>query len=775
MSRFVSIFVLCAFSVGLTVVFWLPLWQGGGFIGGDVYSYYLPQKTFYAERLQSGELPLWNNLTGHGYPLIAESQTGVFYPFHLLFYTTLDVNTAYNVNHLLHYVMAFLFCWMYARVFGLNRAAAALSALVYTYGWFPARNCLEWAIIGGAWLPLALWCVERFLKTRHWRYSIGLSVVLSMQMLAGHYNFGFITQILLVVYIPSRLWITRENQGQEPDFPHQRRLLGMTAAAILFGFALSAVQLIPTWELRRHSQRATVGEHHLLAQGSVPIGYWSQIVQPWKWYSVQTDRKAKLAKSVKDLGAPTNQVEAHLYFGLIPFGLMLLGIVMAVRRRNRKEIFWFLLGMAALFYASGLMIPLTQSLPGFNFFQGPGRWGLVTTLAVAILAGSAFQKCYDQQVLKQPVCWLAALLIAGTLLSELILVADTDLVMQQSRIQNPAATNPLTFSGWELTETRMGTFVVTGILAAMIAGLLGSGRLASRSAQGVTLGKGLLAGLVFAVTIGDFWMVSRLVTESPMIDDPPINHITESPVSRILSRNSESVRLWAPYANFPNVLGVSSVPVYLTFGPAVYLDQQLMIPSDSISDKTSWLCRADDAGVTHILSEEPLSSDEWPVELLWQGFDRMLNPAMGRFNEPLYLYKLLESRGRAAFVNPQAEGTARITDSRANRIVIQTNSVRDGRLVLTDLMYPGWTATIDGQPTKSMGFENMFRSVNLSAGRHTVVWTFKPQSVYWGALVSGIAVMILAAMAHIRFRHPGRLRFLDVNTKEQTPSNQESQ
>ena len=749
--------VLCALAVGLTVVFWLPLWRGGGFIGGDVYSYYLPQKTFYAERIQSGELPLWNNLTGHGYPLIGESQTGVFYPFHLLFYTTLDVNTAYHVNHLLHYVMAFLFCWMYARVFGLSKTAAALSALVYTYGWFPARNCLEWAIIGGAWLPLALWCVERFFKTRHWRYSMGLSVVLSMQMLAGHYNIGFITQVLLVVYIPSRLWLTKENPGQEPDLPHRKRLLAMTAAAILFGFALSAVQLIPTWELRRHSQRATLGEHHLLAQGSVPIGYWSQTVQPWKWYSVQTDRKAKLAKMVEDLGAPTNQVEAHLYFGLIPLGLMLLGIVTAVRRRNRKDILWFLLGMAALFYASGLMIPLTQFLPGFNFFQGPGRWGLVTTLAVAILAGSAFQNYFAKRVLKQPGCWLAVLLIAGTLLSELILAADTtDLVMQQSRINNPAATNPLTFSGWELTETVMATFAVTGILAALIAVLLGSGQLARRSAHGVTLGKGLLAGLVFAVTIGDFWMVSRLVTESPMIDDPPINHLAESPVFRILSRETQSVRLWAPYANFPNVLGVSSVPVYLTFGPAAYIDQQLTIPSDSLSDKMSWLRRANDAGVTHILSEEPLSSDEWPVELLWQGFDRMLNPAMGRFHEPLYLYQLHESRGRAAFVNPEAGGTAQITDSRANRIEIRTESLRDGRLVLTDLMYPGWTATVDGDPVKSVEFENMFRSLDLSAGRHTVVWTFRPQSVYWGALVSGIAVLVLAAISHIRFWHPGR-------------------
>ncbi|MCA9053844.1 MAG: hypothetical protein KDA75_08400, partial [Planctomycetaceae bacterium] len=46
----------------LTALFWTKLWQGGGFIGGDTYTYFLPQKAFFADRLQAGEFPLWNSL-----------------------------------------------------------------------------------------------------------------------------------------------------------------------------------------------------------------------------------------------------------------------------------------------------------------------------------------------------------------------------------------------------------------------------------------------------------------------------------------------------------------------------------------------------------------------------------------------------------------------------------------------------------------------------------------------------------------------------------------
>ncbi|MCY2967148.1 MAG: hypothetical protein NT069_26510 [Planctomycetota bacterium] len=49
-------------AAGLTFLFWPTLWTGGGLVGGDIYYYFLPQKAFYADALQRGELPVWNNL-----------------------------------------------------------------------------------------------------------------------------------------------------------------------------------------------------------------------------------------------------------------------------------------------------------------------------------------------------------------------------------------------------------------------------------------------------------------------------------------------------------------------------------------------------------------------------------------------------------------------------------------------------------------------------------------------------------------------------------------
>ncbi len=681
-------------AVGLTLVFWWPLWRGGGFIGGDVYTYYLPQKMFYAERLQDGEFPLWNNRTGHGYPLIAESQTGAFYPSHLLLYRTLDVNTAYNVNHLLHYVLAFVFTWMYTRSIGFTSAAGLFSALVYTYGWFPPRSCLEWAIIGGAYFPLALWCVESFLQTRRWRYLILLSVSLGLQMLAGHYNLAFITQLVLTAYVPLRFWFA----GAELSSQTKRlraRCISAVAISIFLGFAVSAVQLLPTWELKQHSQRASVGADHDPGYGHIPPLYWSQVIAPWLWYSRDIDIDKALANMrFLSSSSATNKVEAHLYFGLIPTGLMLLALTarrFGLAGMNRRLWLWTILAVAALIYTPGWLLGLTKHLPGFNFFIGPGRYGIVTTLAVALLAGFAF------------------------------------------------------------------------------------GELFKRSAG---LKRALLTAVVFGFTTGDLWLVSRLVKYVDMLDNPPIASQQDSEVRRRLLAADSPARMFAPGPNLPTLTGIACTPPYLGIGPAAYYDPALKMPespanSDSKSpesqrfrgleatpEQVAWLQRA---GVTHVLSFQELDRDDWPVTLVWQGHDALLNPAWGRYRlgESIFLYRLQATRGRAAFARPKPGDTVKITEYRANRVGIETNSASAGRLILTDLMYPGWKVTVDGQPAKAILFEGMYRAVDLPPKQHTVVWTYRPASVYWGAIVSAVALLLLAAIAHVRYWHPDWLVVLN--------------
>lgn len=59
-----------------------------------------------------------------------------------------------------------------------------------------------------------------------------------------------------------------------------------------------------------------------------------------------------------------------------------------------------------------------------------------------------------------------------------------------------------------------------------------------------------------------------------------------------------------------------------------------------------------------------------------------------------------------------------------------------GRLVFSESYFPGWNATVDGQPTVILPFEDVFLSVPLNAGMHQVDFAYRPASFLLGLWIS---------------------------------------
>ncbi|RLT05766.1 MAG: hypothetical protein DWI21_12425 [Planctomycetota bacterium] len=788
----------CGLSLGLTLVFWLPIWCGAGFVGGDVYSYFFPQKVIYSESLYAGELPLWNARAGFGYPLLAESQTGIFYPPNLVLYRLLDPHSAFHVSFLLHYFAAFVFASAAARRLGMGLLASWLTALVYVYGWFPPRTCVEWAIIGGTWLPAALWCAESFLSTRRWRFAIGLSGVLAVQLLAGHFQIAWFTLLLLAVYVPGRVfWFWDDSHrlsanSQRPDggcyepmvesrwrFTRPYRITAVVFVAMFCGTSLAAVQLLPTYELKQRSQRATVGKEHELDFGAIPPWYWTQVFRPTHWYSPLTDREAEFRESPPLGHSRTNSAEAHLYFGVAPlllFGVCIAGLVSALiakRSVNRFAVFWLVVAIVSGLYTSGWLLPLTRHLPGFSYFQGPGRYGLLTTWAVAVLAGSVADSFLREPDVSRRLAWT---LIVGSMwsLSAFYFLGDdvaalmTDFELRNIDLRNPLSltwTNP---RGDSVLMSFLQLFLLVGVVIAASIVLWWFSERPKESDERIGL-----VGLVLLTTVLEFWAISRLVTFTQTVESPPLKSLEQSPVRRALvdaAKTRPTLRLFAPGANLPSTLGVSSVPIYLTFGPAEYVDDSLRLPEalgtnvvPASREQLDWLRRS---GVTHVLCFEssPLAS---AMTLVWQGDDPFLNRAWGRGGQPLFLYELNDSLGRLQLRsldgNVRDPKTWQLTafESPANSVACSVETAEPGLLVLADLDYPGWSVTIDGRPDESIRVDGQFRGVRLEPGSHRVVWNYQPRSVLWGAAFSVGTFLFLAAVAHVRFWHPARLDWLD--------------
>jgi hypothetical protein len=90
----------------------------------------------------------------------------------------------------------------------------------------------------------------------------------------------------------------------------------------------------------------------------------------------------------------------------------------------------------------------------------------------------------------------------------------------------------------------------------------------------------------------------------------------------------------------------------------------------------------------------------------------------------------------------QSPGTARITDSRPNSVRVEAQLQREGFLVLSDVYYSGWRARVNGRPAKIFQTNSVFRGLPLAPGSHAVEFHFRPRSVYLGAVVSFLTLVL---------------------------------
>jgi hypothetical protein len=100
----------------------------------------------------------------------------------------------------------------------------------------------------------------------------------------------------------------------------------------------------------------------------------------------------------------------------------------------------------------------------------------------------------------------------------------------------------------------------------------------------------------------------------------------------------------------------------------------------------------------------------------------------------------------------RSAGTARLVSYRSKRIVAAARSRSRSLLVLTDVYYPGWKATLDGRPARIERVDYLFRGVVLPPGRHRVEFRYEPMSWRIGSIVSGVGVAAVAGLALVGWR-----------------------
>jgi hypothetical protein len=94
----------------------------------------------------------------------------------------------------------------------------------------------------------------------------------------------------------------------------------------------------------------------------------------------------------------------------------------------------------------------------------------------------------------------------------------------------------------------------------------------------------------------------------------------------------------------------------------------------------------------------------------------------------------------------ESGGTVSIMAYEPNRILLSANMTRASFVVVSEVFYPGWEATVDGRPVPLLRADYILRAVPVTQGRHEIQLHFRPTILAWGLLVSVCALGLVLGL-----------------------------
>ena len=725
--------VVALLTVLLVVPFWPVATMQGMVITNDIATsdyanLHQPMRDFFGRELRAGRLPLWQPLIYMGYPIQAEGMMGAFYPPNLLLFGLLPGPVAQNLSVLWPFFVAALATYALARRLGASLWPSLVAAVAYALGGFYVVHVKHIPIVHTAcWIPLVWLLIELGLQ-RDRRLLLAVGLVWAVQWLAGMPQMAYYSLGAGLVYYLGRALQTRQ----------LRRTAPLLAIALLLSLGLAAIQIWPTAELTGFSERA----------GGVSFEFASafayQLKNLWTWiYPYANGDPGTASYHLKHLFW-----EDYAYIGLLPLLAGLAGGLWLARRSGVARLLLLLAG-ATFALVLGKNTPLFALaydwLPGMKLFRFPQRLLAVTTLCLVLLAAlslTGFEAwLLRRETLSAPAARpgrraaLARLLLGAAMLSSVVADLYSYHIRQNAIVDmetwyEPPQTARYIAGAEPLPATPAGldrVFSVGAIIKFQEAYEEAGGwegDLAPYLAQREFLQPSL--NVLYNVPSADGY--ANLTPD--YLTRVWGNEKQAGLIEGLVYRYGDELHAWPGFARLLSLYNVRYLITFLPFQEDGFEPIGVYGPGAHLYENRAVLPRA------FVVPTSRAAAD------LSAALDRLVSPDFDPSREVVLLGEPAPPPATA----PPAEfaSSARILHYEPLRVTIETKASGAGFLVLSDLYYPGWRATVDGQPAPIYQADACIRAVPLEAGSHQVEFTFRPMPLRRGALISGLSLVILA-------------------------------
>ncbi|MBN1953752.1 MAG: YfhO family protein [Anaerolineae bacterium] len=733
--RILPILLLALLAV---LLFWDLLWlpAGQAIAGNDLSHMFLQWWQFALQSVRQGELPLWNPYLFSGAPFLANPEPALLYP-PVWLVLLLAPSRAAGLLFVAHLWLAGagMFAWLQHE--GADRTGAFFGAVAFAFsGYFFARIYAGHAgvVMTQAWLPLILLATRRAILKQSGAWAMWGGIPVALSLLAGNTAAFFYVapiQALYALYLIGGEW--REKRGWRILL----RGVGRLACLLAVGGGLAAVQLLPTLEFLRLSTRQEATYAFASSYSWSPGNLLTLLVPNFFGEPVRTG-----------YWGDGLYEELIYYSGILP---LFLALVLGFRLRHRRAALLLVLAGVGLLLALGpftILHRLAYNLvPPFRAARAPARAGFLFTFAVAALAGLSLTALRQRLEDVRPTLrrWLRGPVPRLVVLLALLVILAGFLLYMLQRDSNPEVGRL-----WHVANST-ALFLLFFLLMIGLLHAWQAGQLDARWAP----------VLAIALVLIDLWSFGRPLLQPTALAD----NAYWRAVGDLAAEEEGRVLPWGLGVfeqNYGMALGLESVFGYDPLELARYHRLTTSVPDPRAraydllhvrylaawgemdfpagEDAPRLLGQRDGVWVYERPTALPRAWLVHQVEVL-EG-----EALLARLNEPGFdprSVALLEQEPGCPLAEAdEAEGVLTVERGN-NRLELEVAAAAPGLLVLSEPYYPGWRATVDGEPLPLLQVDYALRGVCVPAGEHRIVLTFLPPSLLIGLAVSLLALLLV--------------------------------
>jgi len=738
--------------------------------------------------LAKGILPLWNPYIYGGTPFVGGLQSAIFYPLNLI-YLIFPIHVAINYSIILHVFLSGVFTYLYLRFIKLSPKSEVRNPKFYTDR-LSRSSCLVSSIIfmfcapqifhvypghlpnlcTMIWLPLILLFSELFIRSRNYLYSFFGGVAVAFNILAGHPQYFFYTAIAVVAYFIIRII-------QEFKEHKNWKYVGYHASGIFIiytiGVLLTAIQLLPAFEMIKHSTRQTLSYEWVGQFSFAPENFITLFIPEFFGNSLKTPYWGRYYLW-----------EMSLYAGILP--LMLCALASFCYRNTFTKTF-LIMALITTILALGKFTPLFKILynivPGFNMFRGNSKFIFIIAFSLSVLSGIGAEYLRNTILTKKKVStffYITGGIVAAISLFLLIFflfrtgygtwhgIINKIYLLGDRYTTLPTLKDPDFLRATFAIATKSAVkFIILMILSLLVIGLWINGRLKRQIIIPITL----------ALIFGDLWFFGNqyMVTfdsrqcfwdkemTSIMKNNPAASRITTVGHFELNQGMAHDISNIGGYD--ANVIKEYSEFINLSDGKSIE-DPRIVMEVRQISKLTNllnlkYLLLPANARIEHPAIKLVFNNSKYALfdntqaiprtfivheAKILSGRDAIFKELTSAEFNPLK-YAILEepsslTRNINSGIYPQ-EPNPTIIEYSPNRVTIKATLLDDGYLVLGDTFYPGWNVYVDGKKSKILKTNYIMRSVFLKKGDHIVKFVYEPKSFTIGMIITLASVVIL--------------------------------